>query len=166
MKTIDLKKAVAIVDDDDFARINAKPWRVTTRGYAGRTEYLNGRKVNFMMHRVIMGLTHDDSRVVDHINHDQLDNRRENLRVCTKAENMCNLKLYVTNTSGFKGVCKPRGSKKWQATIYKNRKAYRLGYFDDPEVAHAAYMAAARRLHGDFASSGLVPEGALSAGTQ
>lgn len=161
MKTIDLKKSVALVDDADFDRINAKPWRVTTRGYAGRTEYLNGRKVNFMMHRVIMGLTHDDPRVVDHINHDQLDNRRENLRVCTKAENMCNTKLYSSNSSGYKGVSKMSGSSKWKATIFKNRKAYHLGMFDDPALAHAAYMEAATRLHGKFACNGVVEGGVL-----
>ncbi len=161
MKTIDLKKAVAIVDEGDFDRINAKPWRLTTRGYAGRTEHRTKKKVNVMMHREVLGLTHDDAIVVDHINGNQLDNRRENLRVCTVSENLCNAKLYSSNKSGFKGVHQPAGSNRWTATICKNRKYHYLGSFSTPEEAYAARLKAEARFHGEFArSSDLLREAA------
>jgi len=161
MKTVDLGKAVALVDDDDFELINSRHWHVTARGYAGRTERRGGKKFHVMMHRVIAKLSHYDERVVDHINGDKLDNRRENLRVCTHAQNLCNSKLYTTNKSGMKGVYQRRGSVRWTAYIYKDRKCYQLGTFDSAEEAHKARLSAEKQFHGQFArSSDLLREAA------
>jgi hypothetical protein len=85
--------------------------------------------------------------VVDHINGNRFDNRIANLRECSRAENMRNLK--GRGTSGFKGVFAHR--KKWLARICVNRKDHYLGVFNTKEEAGAAYDAAARILHGKFA---------------
>ncbi len=89
--------------------------------------------------------------IVDHINGDTLDNRRANLRVCTMAQNVRNRKKPRTNTSGYKGVHWMPRHKKWMAKITCAGKHIFLGLFDDPAEAHAAYCAAAKKYHGDFA---------------
>jgi len=88
---------------------------------------------------------------VDHINGVKVDNRIENLRACSRSQNKANAPKLVTNKSGYKGVslCKRRG--KWKATICYNYKQHWLGYFDDPEEAHKAYIQKAKELFGDFA---------------
>ena len=89
---------------------------------------------------------------MDHKDHDTLNNRRENLRIATHAQNLWNTKILANNTSGFKGVSffKPRGT--WRSRIMLNGKQNLIGYFDSPEEAGAAYVEAAKRLHGEFAN--------------
>lgn len=86
---------------------------------------------------------------IDHANGDIQDNRISNLRRSTISQNAGNSKKPTTNTSGFKGVYKKRG--KWSADIRCNGDRERLGVFDSPEEAHAAYCEAAQRLFGEFA---------------
>ncbi|MBN4665435.1 HNH endonuclease [Pandoraea nosoerga] len=92
--------------------------------------------------------------VVDHVNGDTLDNRLENLRACTKAQNCMNRKRNRANRSGLKGVSSLPNSSRWQARIQHKGVQIHLGMFDTPELAHAAYVAAARNLHGEFANFG------------
>lgn len=157
MKTINAKGHFVLVDDEDFDRLDCHPWYISNRGYVIRFETLNGRRRCMQMHRRVLGIDKDDKRVVDHINGDQLDNRKENLRVCTQAQNMCNTNLYKNNKSGYKGVCWNKKAGMWAATIYKKRKCYPLGLFDDAELAYAVYIAAADRMHGEFARGGYKP---------
>lgn len=95
---------------------------------------------------------------VDHINGDSLDNRRSNLRVCTRSENNRNKKKISTNTSGFKGVSYRRDRKLWCAFIglYKNgkRTAKNLGYSPTKEGAYKKYCEACIKYHGEFANLG------------
>ena len=97
---------------------------------------------------------------VDHINGNPLDNRRANLRVCTRSENNGNLRRPRHNTSGFKGVCWEKWSGKWKATIKVKGKSRSLGRFLTPEDAHGAYCAAARAVWGEFAYDGESQRGA------
>lgn len=84
---------------------------------------------------------------VDHKNRDRGDNRWANLRAATRSQNNAN--MAVRSTHGFKGATPVNG--RWMAqTKYNGRQIY-LGLFDTPEEAHAAYMAAAERLWGNFA---------------
>ncbi len=91
------------------------------------------------------------SRGKDHINGNKLDNRRENLRVCTLAENNRNRTIYKNNKSGFKGVYWSRADKKWRAQIKINNRMIYLGIFDDLLEAALTYDEAAVRYHGKFA---------------
>lgn len=92
MKRVKLtKKKYALVSDEDFERVNAFKWYAShesrgTKWYAVRRQ--NGKKIR--MHRFILGLQtgKEDPRVVDHVNHNSLDNRRENLEIVTQKENM------------------------------------------------------------------------------
>lgn len=142
----------AIVDDAIFDEISKFKWHYNN-GYAARTIREGGVASGVKMHRVIMGLGADDPRDVDHINGNTLDNRRENLRVCTHAENMRNQRPYQKSKSGLKGVYRYKG-RTWTAQIQVAGKKKNLGYFDTPEQAHAAYINAAKSLHGAFANTG------------
>jgi hypothetical protein len=95
----------------------------------------------------------DDTIEIDHVNGDGLDNRRENLRVATHAQNASNRGVRVNNTSGFKGVHANHSGrgKQWFAYITTNYKRQHLGMFGTAEEAARAYDAAAVRLHGEFA---------------
>lgn len=121
-------------------------------GYAQRTEYLGKMDGKYKyrtvkMHRLI--LNPEKTKEVDHISGDRLDNRRSNLRVCSKAENQANQSIARNNSSGFKGVHKFRG--RWQAYLYSKGKRYHLGYHNTREAAAIAYNDKAREVFGEFA---------------
>ncbi|MNT54080.1 AP2 domain protein [compost metagenome] len=106
------------------------------------------------MHRQIMGLSFGDPNMVDHVNGNKLDNRRGNLRLCIKSENMHNRRAQKNNTSGFKGVSFDRRSGKFRAQIVVNKRHVHIGYYVNAEAAHAAYCVAAEKLHGQYANHG------------
>jgi hypothetical protein len=158
----------AIVDDEDFERLNIYIWHLDRSAYAARNEVKPDGSGMYVqsMHREIMGLGHDDGHIVDHINGDGLDNRRCNLRICTIAENIRNrTRLNKNNTSGMRGVHWDKRKEKWCAEIKVNRKKKFLGRFSTREEAHAAYCKAADEFHGEFANysaSKVAPEFDLS----
>lgn len=94
MKKVPLSRGLfALVSDEDFEIVSAYKWCASheSRGfkhYAIRWETICGRRFKIRMHRFIMGLPHGDPRVVDHLDGDGLDNRRENLEVVDQRENM------------------------------------------------------------------------------
>lgn len=95
---------------------------------------------------------------IDHINGDPGDNRIDNLRLCTHAENCRNGKLRSSNSSGFKGVSFDKSRQKWNAEITHQRRKIHLGRYETREEAAIAYDAAAKKFHGEFARvNGLVP---------
>lgn len=89
-------------------------------------------------------------RVVDHFNHDTLDNTDANLREVTYAENMQNLAGPNSNnmSSNIRGVTWRKDTQKWQAQVRANRKYYNLGSFDDLHKAEQAVVQKRRELHG------------------
>jgi hypothetical protein len=91
---------------------------------------------------------------VDHRNTIPDDNRWENLREATDAQNLQNVGMPKHNTSGLKGATWHKEKHKWRATIQSNGKWRFLGYFSTKEEAHEAYCKAARDLNGEFANFG------------
>jgi hypothetical protein len=91
----------------------------------------------------------------DHRDLDRDNNRIENLREATDSQNAANVGLLSSNTSGFKGVSRasPNRTKPWKAEIRKDQKRKFLGYFGTAEEASAAYIAAAKVVHGEFSRS-------------
>lgn len=89
---------------------------------------------------------------VDHENRTGRDNRWRNLREATHSQNHANGSLRSDNTTGYKGVMRARG--RFVAIAVKGGKRYFAGYHDTPELAHVAYLAKAKELHGDFHSAG------------
>lgn len=95
MKKIPLTKGmVALVSDGDYDLVSQFKWCVSQQGrngkkfYAIRWKTINGKQTKISMHRFILGLDSDSTGVVDHLNGDGLDNRRENLEIVSQAENM------------------------------------------------------------------------------
>lgn len=143
-----------LVDEDVFEKIKNQKWGFVRTGYAQKR--INYRLV--YLHRLVMGLEHRDGKIVDHINGNRLDNRKENLRICTIPENARNC-ISRRSKHGFKGVQKNKKRNKFQAVIRINRKEKWLGYFNTPEDAARAYDCAAKELHGEFAKLNF-PDGA------
>jgi len=93
----------------------------------------------------------NSGEVVDHINHNLLDNRRQNLRICTPSENKRNRVLAKNNSSGYKGVNWSKGANKWRTQISINGKQKHLGLFNNILLAAEAYDSAAQKYYGEFA---------------
>lgn len=147
------KGEVILVDDSDHEFASAITWSVH-RGYVRADFVVKGERIRLRLHRYLLGLPPEDTREVDHINGNPLDNRRSNLRVCTRAENSRNRRIGRNNTSGYKGVHFRRQRNKWKAAIKINNKERCLGLFATPEMAHEFYCLAADLLHGEFANHG------------
>lgn len=109
-------------------------------------------RVRILAHRLAWALHFGrwPDQAIDHINGDRTDNRIANLRLATVAENTRNGKRRSTNTSGYKGVSLTENGQ-WRATIVAGGRQSYLGRFSTAEDAHAAYVKAASRLHGEFA---------------
>lgn len=146
----------ALVDAEDFEMLNKFRWHLLKVGYPAYRE--KGRRIDYkeyvLMHRLIMNTP--EKMLTDHINMNKLDNRRANLRVCTKAENMRNKLKTKSNISGYKGVSWVKERKKWTAHIMKDYKGFNLGYFEDKIEAVKAYNNKAKELFGDFAKLNII----------
>lgn len=147
------KGMVAIVDEADFEWLSRFKWCASKGNsgefYAVRNLRKGSKPRQVLMHREIISA--QERELVDHRNHDTLDNRRENLRKATKQQNQSNQRPQNGRTSAFKGVCWDVAGKKWRAYIVVNKRQYSLGRFGDEKSAAAAYNHAAMELHGEFA---------------
>lgn len=141
-----------LIDKEDFEKIKNYDWHISTHDIPNKLYYFRCQKgeQTVRLHREIMGCTYKDGREVDHINGDTLDNRKQNLRVCSHSQNGKNMKINKRNNTGYKGISWHPRDKCYQARIGVNNKRIYLGYFDNPEDAHAAYCAASKKYHGEF----------------
>ena len=106
----------------------------------------------YLAHRVIWAIVTGSWPVdqIDHINNVRDDNRMENLRQATNAQNQFNQEKQSNNTSGFKGVYLDSRRAKWFAAARCNGRNIHLGYFSDAASASVAYEAYAKSAHGVF----------------
>jgi hypothetical protein len=151
MKKIKLnnQKKYAIIDDSFYDEFVKYTWYFSGTGYASRSEWNpNTKKAKTIyMHRIVANTP--NGKQTDHINLNKLDNRKENLRICTRKQNSGNVYIPSHNTSGMKGVGKHAG--KWRAYISDKDKHIHLGYFNTKELAAQAYNKKASELFGEFA---------------
>jgi hypothetical protein len=117
--------------------------------YIVANHYHDNTNTRIFMHRVIMNVPNGIE--IDHVNGDGLDNRKINLRLCSRGQNNKNVSKRIDNRSGFKGVKWHKQFKKWHARIKNNGKRYSLGLYETKTEAAIAYNKAASTLHGDFA---------------
>jgi hypothetical protein len=140
---------IATIDAADFGRVSGYRWNVLRRGRVTYAQAAHG----VLMHRLILGLEPGSGQRVDHIDHDGLNNRRENLRLVTQAQNCANQRPRIGTKGGFKGVA--RVGNNWRAEVRRrvNGKMERhyLGTFPSPALAALAYDAKAVELFGEFA---------------
>lgn len=154
----------AIVSGQDYEWLNQWKWFAsrnphTKSFYAHRhsSTASGNNRAKIGMARLILGLDFGDARQAEHSNGDTLDNTRLNLRFATTSQNQGNRKTPCTNTTGFKGVseCWRRGKfLGYLAQIIFQGKWMYLGIHPTKELAHEAYCAKARELHGEFARAG------------
>lgn len=128
-----------------------KQW-LGTHGYPQVTLSNEGQLTTETVHRLVakafLGIS--DDQEIDHIDGNPLNNRLDNLRVCSHAENMKNRRRHSNNSSGFPGVSYHKASGKYQAQIWLNGRNKHLGLFKTPEEAAIAYKNASLKLHGAF----------------
>ena len=152
MKQIKLTQGqYALVDDEDFDELNQYKWHAyydpNTKSYRAIT--------SISMHRKIMNTPR--GMQTDHINHNTLDNRKQNLRICTHRQNQYNRVKHKNTTSKYKGVYLAKQKYKdkiyryWMAYIFFNGKSINLGHFKTEIQAAHAYDKQAKELFGKFA---------------
>jgi len=174
---------VAIVDDEDYDKVigaisKRAKWYAHKAPPSKKFYVVSGPR-DILMHRVVMNAP--EGMDVDHISGDPLDNRKENLRICTRSENCRNKNVRADSKSGYKGVeyvknpayerylkhgpalnkdglprkAQPEPFKKpWRAyigSVDKKNTHIFIGYFSTPEEGAMAYDKKAAELHGEFA---------------
>ena len=138
------KDGFTLVDDADYVWLMQWRWRLNSKGNVVRSYTRDGSVVVVNMHRQITQPT--AHLVVDHIDHDKLNNTRSNLRLLTQQQNLINRTLFRNNTTGFKGVTYRNG--KWRAHLEKYGIDIHLGYHPDLKTAALVYDHAAVLLFG------------------
>ena len=137
----------AIVDEEDFDSLVVRSWCVHGQG---KNWYAIGHKdgKQIKMHREILGLTSKDKVYVDHINHNGLDNRKCNLRICNNRKNQANQLIRPGGSSPYKGVRYKNG--KWESQINYHGKSIYIGRFNNDIDAAKASDKKALELNGEF----------------
>ena len=155
MKRIDIStpehlNTFTLVDDEDYVELMKHKWHIkmcAKQRYAVRK---HNRKALYM-HREIT--TTPKGVLIDHKNGNGLDNRKQNLRNCTKQENARNTGKISNNKSGYKGVSWAKKANLWRAQIQTGEGVKYLGCFFCLIKAAKAYDTAARKYHGEFANT-------------
>ena len=152
MKEIQLTQGkVALVDDEDYDELCRYNWVASSRSekcYVVVSIKMCGKWTTIAMHRFLIYAP--KGMDIDHINRNRLDNRKCNLRVCTRSQNTANSPPQ-NGTSVFKGVSWDKRSKKWHAMVYRDGKAFDLGCHNCGAKAAKQYDAKAKELYGEFA---------------
>ena len=144
-----------IFDEEDLELVKSRRWRIVG-GYVSATP-VGEETGKILLHRLIVSAEDDD--IVDHIDRDPSNNRRSNLRLADKYDNMHNMKLNCRNTTGFKGVYMDKRNGRFVATLQNRGETVRLGSYKTKEEAARAYDEAARFYFGEFACVNFPREG-------
>lgn len=129
-----------LFDLDDFVKIKDYCWRFSKQDYL--VAYGGEKSTIVYLHSIIIGKK--DGFVIDHINHNKFDNRKNNLRVCTHSQNMQN--RTPKNVYGINGISYCKSRKKYEVYIAK----IHLGYYDNLEDAIAARKEAEEKYFGEY----------------
>jgi len=154
---------IALIDAVDAARILPLKWHAC-KGKGGLWYAQHGSRhagTYARMHQMVLGVVPNGrATIIDHINHDGLDNRRLNLRVVSNSTNSQN-RRNGRGKSGYLGVVARKHAKRptWSATAYSNGKHIHLGDYYTPEEAARVYDAKVIELHGLLARVNFAAEG-------
>jgi HNH endonuclease len=129
---------------DEASHIKATGYKYTCFNYK---QYRTHRLIYCMFHGFM-------PEYIDHIDGNKLNNKIENLRGCTKAQNSYNRKAPKTNSSGHKNVCFYKRYNKWRSYIDVHGKKITGGYFDTIEDAVISATNLRQQHHGEFANHG------------
>jgi len=151
---------ILMIDDEDYDKIKEHVWHIAfskeKKTFSVLTNIKNGEKYTpKSIHRLLTNCP--KGLVVDHKNHNAFDNRKENLRICTNAENCRNV---IRNKDGrssiYKGVFYYSRQKLYRAAITLDRKKIFLGQFESERAAAEAYNKAAVEYHKEFACLNII----------
>jgi len=153
MKILKLNQGKEVlIDDEDFDRVNLYRWSVQKRknGFRAMRKPKPGEDQNIYLHRYILNVPR--GLEIDHINHNQLDNRRSNLRIVSHRQNLQSRRGNLKKSIKFKGVSfNRRYLRPFISQItFENRNVY-LGCYQNAIEAAKAYDSKAREFFGEFA---------------
>ena len=150
-KYIQLKHGTAIIDEQDFDRVNQYKWHSVDHDGTGKRYYASCKlgKYTLYMHRMVIGAQAGES--VDHIDGNGLNNSRSNLRLATPSQNNMNQRVRNDNTSGHKGISWCPDREKYQVYINIDRKRKSLGRYKTIEEAIYVRDQAAKSHYGEYA---------------
>ncbi len=133
------------IDTEDYEYVKDRCW------YNDEEHYVTAKKLGkrIRIHRIIMNCP--DDKIIDHIDRNPLNNKKENLRICTNAENAINKGLRKDNKSGYIGIRWDAVVQKWFSQITLNKKKIRLGWFVDKQDAINVRHEAEKKYFGEFA---------------
>ncbi len=132
--------ASAIIDREDFDKVKDHKWGLNSEGYV--VSRIDKKMV--LLHRFLLDCSRN--KEADHINHNTINNSRNNLRICTRSQNNMNRE--------FKGMSYNKRENKWMARIKIDGKQIFLGYFDTEEEALKVRRKAEKKYFGDYAYKG------------
>lgn len=147
---------ICLVDDEDFEMVSKYRWNICfdkNRFYA----LYSDRNTTIRMHQLILGIKpHKLGRTkswVDHIDHNGLNNTRDNIRICSPMQNTWNFRIASNNVTGYKGVTIHRNKSctQYRSRIRVNKKLLCLGLYETPIEAALKYNEAAIKYFGEFA---------------
>lgn len=163
MKEITLTQGfTSYVDDEDYDWLMQWKWHVLVKRNSNRTNYAarSGSYDVPLMHRLIMGCHKGDNYVVDHKDHNGLNNQKHNLRVCSIEQNAKNTLKRGGTSSKYIGVSlhtiNRKGEMIWAAQIMSGGVRKKIGRFYNERDAAVAYNNAAKELHGEYATINIV----------
>jgi len=139
------------VDDEDYIKLKPFKWYYGGTSGGARTTVL---KRKLLMHRLIMGAP--KGKLIDHIDHDILNNQKYNLRLCDFSGNSKNRSSMKDSSSKYLGVSYFKERRKWRAHIHVKNKTVHLGIFINEKDAAKSYNVAAKKYHKEFANPNVI----------
>ncbi|MFP4698669.1 MAG: HNH endonuclease [Eubacteriales bacterium] len=133
-----------LIDKEDVEKIKKYKWYLRSNNYVGT----GGDNETIYLHRYIVDCP--DDLFVDHSNHNKLDNRKDNLRICSWSQNNINRKMQSNNISGYTGVWFDNEKEQWVAAITFDYNRIHIGYFKNKEDAIKARKEAEEKHFGEF----------------
>lgn len=155
MQKIKLKNGkYTLVDKENFEFLNQFKWDQNEKGYVVRSYSSKTNIRTRRLSRMVMNI--DNTKIiVDHINHDLLDNRKQNLRLVDEFQSMYNIRSHKNSTSKYKGVSYIKRDGSWKAKI-KCKEITLIKYFKNEIEAANQYNIWADQLHGKYAYKNII----------
>jgi len=145
-EVITTKGEIILISKSDLLIVSKYTWCISKTGYP--VANINHKVTK--LHRYI--LSPSENQIIDHINGNKLDNRRNNLRICTNTENVRNSKLQLNNSTGYPGIRTTKGGK-FNVRITVNHKELHVGNYDTLDEAITKRKEVELKYYGEFAPS-------------